>query len=393
MQHFPYLIVGGGMTADAAAKAIREIDKENNIGIITSEPSAPYKRPPLTKGLWKGKPFESIWLGTENLNVDLMLRKTVLHLDVKNKRVLTNDELEYSFDKLLIATGGTPRRLPVESESIIYYRTMEDYQRLRQIADMKNDFVVIGGGFIGSEIAAALRMNNKNVIMIFPNSGIGSKIYPQDVSVYLNQYFRGKGVEVLPGETAEVIDPRGDSVFVRTKSGRDIIADGMVVGIGIDLNTGFAEDAGIEIENGIIVDEFLRAGHPNIYAAGDLANFFNPLLGKRLRVEHEDNAVTMGKYAGKAMAGDAERYDYLPYFYSDLFEIGYEAVGEMNPNMDIIADWKSQYEEGVIYYLRNGHVRGVLLWNVWNMVPEARKLIAEDWSHSKDSLKGRIHND
>jgi 3-phenylpropionate/trans-cinnamate dioxygenase ferredoxin reductase component len=141
---------------------------------------------------------------------------------------------------------------------------------------------------------------------------------------------------------------------------------------------------------GIAVDELLRAGHPDIFAAGDVAQFCDPLLGNRRRVEHEDNANTMGRAAGRNMAGANEEYQHSPFFYSDLFELGYEAVGELDPRLETVADWKEPYREGVLYYLHDGRVRGVLLWNVWGQVDAARRLIAEPGPFRAEDLKGRL---
>ncbi|MCB0155365.1 MAG: FAD-dependent oxidoreductase, partial [Anaerolineae bacterium] len=151
-----------------------------------------------------------------------------------------------------------------------------------------------------------------------------------------------------------------------------------------------AKTAGLETNNGIVVDLSLRTAHPDIYAAGDVASFYNLALARRLRVEHEDNANTMGYLAGQAMAGQAIIYDHLPYFYSDLFDLGYEAVGELNPELDIVADWAEKYQKGVIYYLQAGRVRGVVLWNVWGQVEAARKLIVEAKPFKLEAVKEQV---
>jgi NADPH-dependent 2,4-dienoyl-CoA reductase/sulfur reductase-like enzyme len=148
--------------------------------------------------------------------------------------------------------------------------------------------------------------------------------------------------------------------------------------------------AGLEVDNGIVVDEALRTSHPDIYAAGDVAAFYNPALDQRIRVEHEDNANTMGQVAGRSMAGATVTYDHLPFFYSDLFELGYEAVGELNAKLEIIADWQEPYRKGVVYYLQGGRVRGVLLWDIWGQVDAARALIAEAGPFQAENLKGRL---
>ena len=179
---YSYLIVGGGMAADAAVHGIREVDADGTIGLLSAEPDPPYKRPPLSKKLWRGKPLDSVWLGTDQLGVDLHLGRTGRLLDLQHKRVVDDRGTEYGFDKLLLATGVTPRRLPVGGHWITYYRTLKDYQRLRQEAARGQRFAVIGGGFIGSEIAAALAMNGKEVVMILPEAGIGSRLFPSDLA-------------------------------------------------------------------------------------------------------------------------------------------------------------------------------------------------------------------
>jgi NADPH-dependent 2,4-dienoyl-CoA reductase/sulfur reductase-like enzyme len=163
-----------------------------------------------------------------------------------------------------------------------------------------------------------------------------------------------------------------------------------VAGLGIEPNTPLARAAGLEVRDGIVVDEMLRAGHPDVYAAGDVAAFRNPALGERIRVEHEDNANTMGRAAGRNMAGASEPYHHLPFFYSDLFDLGYEAVGDLDARLETFADWKQPYREGVVYYLRHGRVRGALLWNTWDQVNPARRLIAEPGPFRPQDLKGRL---
>jgi NADPH-dependent 2,4-dienoyl-CoA reductase/sulfur reductase-like enzyme len=395
MPHYNYLIIGGGMTSDAAIRSLRETDPKGSIGLIGKESHPPYDRPPLSKKLWQGKPLESIGRKTEALDITLHLGRLAKTLDPSQKRVCDDQGTGYTFDKLLLATGGTPRRFSFGGDDILYFRTLDDYQRLRALTDGKQRFAVIGGGFIGSEIAAALAMNGKDVVMAFPEEGIGARVFPRDLSQFLNQYYREKGVEILPGQLLTDLQ-RQDGLFLlnirdaKTSTERTIEADGVVAGIGITPETGLAEDAGLSVENGIIVDECLRTSHPDIYAAGDVANFHNPALAGRLRVEHEDNALTMGKHAGRNMAGGFTPYHHLPYFYSDLFELGYEAVGKLDSQSETLADWRDPYRKGVIYYLCNGRVRGVLLWNVWGRVQAARELIAEPGPFDPNSLKGRL---
>ncbi len=389
MTRYDYLIIGGGMTAAAAVQGIRELDHNGTIGLISAEHDPPYKRPPLTKDLWKGKPLESIWRHTEDYTVELHLGCRAQTLDVQRKQITDDRGRTHIFNKLLLATGGLPHRLPFGEALIIYYRTLEDFRRLHAAAEQRRRFAVIGGGFIGSEIAAALAMNEREVTMIFPGAGICSRMFPFDLSESLDDLYREKGVEVLVGESIANFERHGEQFILRTSS-REIVVDGVVAGIGIEPDTDLARQVGLEVSNGIVVNELLQTSHPDIYSAGDVAAFYNPALDRRLRVEHEDNANTMGRIAGRNMAGGSEPYRHLPYFYSDLFELGYEAVGDLDSRLETVADWEEPYQKGVIYYLQQGLVRGVLLWNVWGQVDAARELIASHREFQSQDLKGLL---
>ena len=378
------------MTADAAVQGIRSVDSVGKIGLFSTESDPPYNRPPLSKSLWKGEPVDTIWRKTDQQNMTLHLGRTVTAIESANKQVVDGHGDRYSWDKLRLATGGSPRRLPFGNDDIIYFRTLADYRRLRELTEKGQRFAVIGGGFIGSEIAAALTLNQKKAVMLFPGKSIGDRVFPHDLSQFVSNFYREKGVELLSGEKVSGLETGSAQFVVKTNSSREILVDGVVAGIGIEPNVQLAQAASLTVENGIVVDEFLRASHPAIFAAGDVAAFYNQALGKRIRVEHEDNANTMGRIAGLNMAGIPEPYHQLPSFYSDMFELGYEAVGELDSRLETFADWKEPNKEGVIYYLQDGRVRGVLLWNVWGQVDAARALIAEPGPFRAENLKGRL---
>jgi NADPH-dependent 2,4-dienoyl-CoA reductase/sulfur reductase-like enzyme len=390
MTHFPYLIVGGGMTADAAVRGIRELDAKSSIGLIGDEPDPPYSRPPLSKGLWKGDPLESVWKKTEDLGVDLHLGRRATGLDLSRKTLSDDGGTNFTFDKLLLATGGKPRRLPFGGDDVNYFRTLADYRSLHARAGAGRTFAVIGGGFIGSEITAALALQGSRVTQLFPEEGIGARIFPKDLARFVTDYYREKGVDVRTGEAVTGVRRADAGLSVETKSGFRVTVDSVVAGLGIVPNTELAAAAGITVDDGIPVDERLRSSHPDVFAAGDVARFQAPALGTRIRVEHEDNALTMGKAAGRSMAGDATPYSHLPFFYSDLFDLGYEAVGELDPRGETVSDWKTPFREGVVYFLSGGRVRGVLLWNTWNQVDAARALIAEPGPFRAADLRGRL---
>jgi 3-phenylpropionate/trans-cinnamate dioxygenase ferredoxin reductase subunit len=390
MPEYKYLIIGGGMTADAVVKAIRQTDKSYQIGLISSEKHPPYNSPALSKALWKGEPLDSIWRNTPKEHTDIHLGRLAKSVDVQKKVVVDDQGERYAYEKLVLATGGIVKRLPHETGGIIYFRNLDDYQKLRTLTEQGQNFLVIGGGFIGSEIAAALSMNHKSVTMIFPDDYIGSRIYPKELAQFLNKFYQSKGIEVLASDSVVSIDKQHAVYLVKTASGHELKVDGIVAGIGIQPDVRLAQSAGLKIDNGIVVDEFLQTSHPDIYAAGDVANFYNPALNKRMRVEHEDNAISMGETAGRNMAGESLAYTHLPFFYSDMFELGYEAVGELDTHHEIAADWKEQYREGVLYYLSDGRVRGVLLWNTWGQVDAARKLITDKGPFNAQNIRGRL---
>jgi len=304
MPAYKSFIIGGGLTGDAACRGIRSVDPSGTIGMISQEIHPPYSRPALSKGLWRKKKLERIWQNTAALGVEIQLGRTITELDLANKRAIDDQQTEYTFEKLLLATGGSPRRLPFDNQDVVYFRTLVDYERLRKLSDERQNFLVIGGGFIGSEIAASLAIHDKKVTIVFPEEGIGGRVFPKAMSLFLNDYFRQKGVEVVSASRITGIETRGSATLVKIQDQakgveRELTTDVVVAGVGIQPNLELAKAAGLEVENGIVVDEALVTSHPDVYAAGDVANFYSTVLKQRMRVEHEDNAQTMGMTAGK----------------------------------------------------------------------------------------------
>ncbi|HEX7981681.1 MAG TPA: FAD-dependent oxidoreductase [Gemmatimonadaceae bacterium] len=388
---YKYLIVGGGMTAAAAVAGIREIDRHGTIGLIGAEPHPPYDRPPLTKALWKGDPLDSIWRSVDRQGVSSHLGRTARSLDPTSRQVVDDQGTSYTYGKLLLATGCSPRRFPFGDDQIIYFRTVDDWQRLRGLSWRDTRIAIVGGGFIASELAASLASNGQQVVLIFPDEGIGSHVYPSELATFLNELYREKGVEVSPRSTVTGCELRDDRTVLTVRdtvadAEREVVVDAVVAGIGVRPNVELAQAAGLQVEDGIRVDAALRTSDPHIYAAGDVASFYDAILKEWRRVEHEDNANTMGGYAGVAMTGRTVAYDHTPFFYSDFFDFGYEAVGQIDSRLEMVTDWKVPCHEGAIYYLRDDRVRGVLLWNIWGQVDAARRLIVESALHSHSRL-------
>ena len=393
MEHVhDYLIVGTGMAADAAAKAIHATDAAASIGMVGDEVSPPYQRPPLSKALWKGDTSPAdIDLATAASGASLYLGRRVTGLDRAAHLALDDHGDTYRYRRLLLATGATPRRLDFEGgERVIHFRTLADYQALRHYAVAGAQIAVIGGGFIGSELAASLCGLGCKVTMIFPGALIGAGRYPDALAAFLNGYYQDHGVTLRTGVTVVGGKARTDGVELTLSDGATLQVAAVVAGLGVTPNTALAAQAGLQVDNGIVVDTRLRSSDPDIWAAGDVASFPSSALDRRMRVEHEDAAVSMGRLAGGNMAGAEAEYTAQPFFYSDLFDLGYEAVGLLDTRLQVVEDWREPYREGVVYYLDAGRVRGVLLWNVWDQVDAARKLLAEHGPFDAVALRGRL---
>jgi NADPH-dependent 2,4-dienoyl-CoA reductase/sulfur reductase-like enzyme len=250
--------------------------------------------------------------------------------------------------------------------------------------------VVIGGGFIGSEMAAALSMNNVDVTMIFPDPYLVNRVFPEYLGRAIQDQYRSRGIKILANEQPSVFSKNGNRFTTYTLSGKKVESDMVIVGIGIAPSLDLARNAGLQTANGIIVDEYLQASLPGIYAAGDNAFFPYQALGIQARIEHWDNALNQGKAAGRNMAGAREPFTYMPYFFSDLFEFGYEAVGDVDARLETVADWQKENDTGVIYYLRDGKIRGAMMCNVWEKVEAARTLIRKGETMTPEKLRGLI---
>src|SRR5512138_148699 len=378
-----YLIVGGGRAGASAVQGIREVDPSGSALVVGAEGHLPYNRPPLTKELWFGtQKVEDVFVDSRDYydrnHVKIVEDTRVTALDPGQKTVTDASGKVRRYERLLLATGGLPRRLPIpggDLDGLSYYRFLDDYEVMRGQAGAGRKAVVIGGGFIGSEMAAALNLNKVEVTMVFPDAHLCARVFPADLGRAMSDYYAGQGVTIKAGDRPASIERRGGRFLVRTAAGLDLDADIVVGGIGIRPETGLAEAAGLKTEDGIVVDGRLQTSAPGVYAAGDVARFPHHALGMMTRIEHWDNAIGQGKQAGRNMAGAGEEFTDMPYFFSDLFKFGYEAVGEIDSRLETFADWQKEFDTGSIYYLGDGRVRGVMNCNLWGKVEPARDII------------------
>ena len=409
-----YLIIGGGMTADAAAKAIRSSDPEGGVTLVSAEPDAPYKRPPLSKGLWTGSPVDKTALNTAKADVELIVGRTVIAIDVDGRTARLDDGTSIGFEYLLLATGATARTLPTlpTGGPVVAYRTLEDYRATRARTTPGSRILVVGGGFIGSELATGLSRAGAEVHMAFPEPHIGAGRFPPSLAAAISADYRSRGVNLHVNNGVRAADVSPDGAEVVLNDDTRLSVDLVVVGIGTSPNLELAAAAGLAIDKGVVVDSLLRVQRTgpqglqpvqHVFAAGDVADFPWPSPVPRGRIEHEDNAVMMGSHAGRQLVAarrDGEGgavsaaglvpYQHLPFFYSDLFDNGYEAVGVLDARLDMVEDWHDGLNAGVVYYLSANKVVGVLLWNSWGLVDAARELILANAEVGAARLAGRL---
>lgn len=397
MHHdYDFLIVGGGMVADAAAKGIREQGSEGTIGILGEEPTPPFPRPALSKKLWTDPDFtfdDAAMHTSEETGATFHLGSPVTGVDTEARTATTAAGDTFGYGTLLVATGGRPRRIEglEPGDRVLYFRDLADYNRLRELAQGRPRVVVVGGGYIGSEIAAALSQHDCEVTVVHPGEVLGDHVFPDALARRFESLFTDAGVRVHGGLKAVGGRADGDTVVVELSDGSSLEADVVVVGLGISPDTDFLPaDVARADDGGVRVDERLTTSVPGVLAAGDVAEYPDRILGRR-RVEHVDNAGEMGSAVGRIMAGSTETYDHTPMFYSDVLGVGYEAVGTLDASLETVVD---ERDGGVVvYYLDDQEVRGVLLWDVEvdGGLDQARAVLAEHARPTDASaLVGRV---
>lgn len=337
MDSSKFVIVGGGMVAGYAARQFVESGlKPGDLAIFSTDVSAPYERPPLSKGFLAGKDSEeSIHINPPDFysghGINVRLNCRVVSIDPGRKRLVLDPGGEFAFDRLILATGARARKLTVAGaglDGVHYLRSLDDSRSISErIAGLKRA-AVIGGGFIGMEVASVLAQRGIETTMVVPEDRVWKQFFTPEMSQFFEGYFGARGVLFRKNAGIEKLSGGGKVEAVHLTDGSTVAADLVVAGIGAQPVTEFLDGSGIEIANGVVVDEYLETSFEGIFAAGDIANYPDVVFGKRRRVEHWDNAVSQGQHCAKAVMGERKPFRHVPYFFSDVFNLSYEFWGD-----------------------------------------------------------------
>lgn len=389
LKTYDYVIVGAGMAADAAIGGIRRHDQHGTILVIGDENFVPYQKPPLSKTLWMDMRMEDIFLrGNERPDVHLRTGIRAQSLDLARQEVTLQDSLTVGYKKLLLATGARPRRIAACSDNVYYVGPLTEHIRLFRALSSLRQVLVVGGGFIGAEMAAALSSKGHQVTWVLAEAYPFQGFLPKDLADYVAAEYRRHGVVIAANQEVTRIDGDAQGVKALTGNNEGLVGDLAILGIGVIPNDDLARSAGLAGESGgVVVDGQLCTADTRVWAAGDVA-----IMPGGSFMMHEDHAVTQGKIAGENMAGAHKVYTHEPFFYSDLYHFGYEAIGRLDANLSLVEDWVRFGEEGVLYYMDGKKLVGVLNWNVWDGIPKARRLLQAGAPVEGSTLIGKIQN-
>jgi 3-phenylpropionate/trans-cinnamate dioxygenase ferredoxin reductase component len=386
-----YVIVGASLAGARAAEALRDAGFDGRVVLVGEEPDRPYERPPLSKEILLGKAGrEKAYVHPETWyvehQVELRLGTEATAIDREGKVVALSDGDDLHYDKLLLATGSSPRPLDVpqaDLDGIHYLRRVGQSENLRDAFGNGGRIAVVGAGWIGLEVTAAARRHGVEVTVIEPQPTPLHAVLGEEIGAVFAQLHREHGVDLRTSTGVEGFEGSGGRVTgVRTSTGDVVEADLVVVGVGITPNVGLARVAGLDVDNGVLVDEFLQTSDPSIWAAGDVANAVNPLLGTRVRVEHWANADGQGKAAGRSMAGRGEPYAKLPYFFTDQYDLSMEYHGFVSPRQDgfradrvVLRGAPSEKEGWLAFWLAGHRVLAGMNVNDWDSADGIKKVV------------------
>lgn len=377
-----FVIVGASLGGAKAAETLREEGFDGRIVLLGAEADRPYERPPLSKDYLRGEAEEKPYVHPEAFyaenEIELRTSTTVTGVDPSASAVTIGDGGRLSYDRLLLTTGAEPRRLPVpgaEMEGIHYLRELADSEAIGDQLTAGARVVVIGAGWIGAEVAASARVRNCEVTIVETAAVPLERVLGAEVGAIYRDIHTDHGVRFLGDTGLEAFDGAGRVERVRTSTGETIDADLVVVGVGVAPRVELAESAGIEAENGILVDEHLRSSLPGVLAAGDVANAHHPLYGQRIRVEHWANALEQGPAAARSMLDMGVSYERIPYFFSDQYDVGMEYAGYATSWDEVIFRGDVEGREFVAFWLEGGRVVAGMNVNVWDVNEQIQTLI------------------
>ena len=383
MSEQTFIIIGASLTGAKAAEELRTQGFDGRVLLIGSEPERPYERPPLTKDYLRGESErEKAYVHEqgfyEDHQIELETDATVTAIDRDGSRVRLADGRELAYDRLLLATGAEPRRIPIAGAELVgvhYLRTLQECDALRERLETGGRVVVVGAGWIGSEFAASARQRGLDVTIVDPLALPNERIFGAEIGAFYRDVHAQHGIELLLGEGVDAFEGDGALKLVRTTSGRMLECDFAVVGIGVVPRARLAGDAGLEVDNGILVGEKLQTSAPSVFAAGDVANAWHPFYRQRIRVEHWANALNQGPAAARAMLGQQVSYDRIPYFFSDQYEVGMEYSGYATEWDQVVFRGERDSGEFVAFWLREERVLAGMNVNVWDVNEHIQELI------------------
>jgi 3-phenylpropionate/trans-cinnamate dioxygenase ferredoxin reductase subunit len=389
-----FIIVGASLAGAKAAEELRNAGFDGRLVLLGAESERPYERPPLTKDYLRDEsPRDKVYVHEEGFyaerQIELDIGAEVAEIDVEASAVRLTDGRELGFDRLLLTVGAEPRRIDVpgaELQGIHYLRTLADCDVLRDRLVTGASVAVIGAGWIGSEFAASARQRGLEVTLIDPLSLPNERIFGSEIGAFYRDVHAQHGVQLRLGDGVAAFEGTGRVQRVHTASGAQVECDFAVVGIGVIPRDGLARDAGIDVDNGVLVDEALRSSSPSVLAAGDVARAWHPVYGERIRVEHWANALNQGPAAARAMLGEAVSYDRIPYFFSDQYDVGMEYSGYAPRWDEVVFRGDRDSGEFVALWLRDGAVVAGMNVNVWDVNEHVQALIRSGRQLEVDAL-------
>ena len=373
------------MAGAKAAETLRAEGFDGRVVLIGAEHERPYERPPLSKDYLRGEAGrEKVYVHDEGFyaeqGIDLRLGRTAVGLNTSAKELALDDGERLRYDRLLLTTGAEPRRLPIpgnELDGVLYLRSVDDSDVLRERLDRGGTVVVVGAGWIGAEVAASARQRGLEVTVIDPNTVPLERVLGIEAGAVYRDIHTDHGAQMLLGTGVESFEGDGAVERVRTSDGRELECDFVVVGIGVQPRTQLAAAAGIAVDDGILVDEHLQTSAPGVFAAGDVANAHHPFYGERIRVEHWANALNQGPAAARNMLGRADSYDRLPYFFSDQYDTGMEYTGFARSWERVVFRGDPASGEFIAFWLAGDRVLAGMNVNVWDVTDPIQRLIRE----------------